>query len=283
MLATYCFSGRLRTAIHPARRQLLFLCTMRPRPEAARVPGTPARGAPPCMRATSQRAFAPAERQAASVLSEPLHPGQPMLACAQPRSGRSPLPSDCTRGNPCLLACARPRSGRSPLPSDCTWGNPCLLARNLAAGARPCRASQRAPSRNLCTRGNPCLQRVLLRDPCARLYIPCPQCVLLWDPCAWRLHAPRPRAVLQRALAHAVRQEALAPPGCAKLSILCPQCVLLRDPCAQRALAPVYDNSWPQRVIPLDPCVRLLYASCPHARSAPRDPCQKQRAPFRDS
>jgi hypothetical protein len=39
------------------------------------------------------------------------------------------------------LACARPRSGRSPLPSDCTRGNPCLLARNLAAGARPCRAS----------------------------------------------------------------------------------------------------------------------------------------------
>jgi hypothetical protein len=90
---------------------------LRPMPEAARVPGTPTRGAPPCMRATSQRAFAPAERQAASVLSEPLHPGQPMLACARPRSGRSPLPSDCTRGNPCLLA------------------------RNLAAGARPCRAS----------------------------------------------------------------------------------------------------------------------------------------------
>jgi hypothetical protein len=158
MLATYCFSGRLRTAIHPARRQLLFLCTMRPMPEAARVPGTPARGAPPCMRATSQRALAPAER---------LHPGQPMLACAQPRSGRPPLPS----------------------------------------------VKQRPPSRNLCTRGNPCLQRVLLRDPCARPYIPCPQCVLLRDPqcvvlrdpCACRLHAPRPRAVLQRALAPAVK------------------------------------------------------------------------------
>jgi hypothetical protein len=260
MLATYCFSGRLRTAIHPARRQLLFLCTIAsharssacPRDSYARRPALHARdlaaGVRPCratsserplgtsapgtthacLRATSQRALAPAER---------LHPGQPMLACAQPRSGRPPLPS----------------------------------------------VKQRAPSRNLCTRGNPCLQRVLLRDPCARLYIPCPQCVLLRDPCAWRLHAPRPRAVLQRTLAPAVRQAARAPPGCAKLSILCPQCVLLRDPCAQRSLAPVYDNSWPQRVIPLDPCVRLLYVSCPHARSAPRDPCQKQRAPFRDS
>ncbi len=48
------------------------------------------------------------------------------------------------------LACARPRSGRTPLPSDkqrafsrnlCTRDNPCLLARDLAAGTRPCRAT----------------------------------------------------------------------------------------------------------------------------------------------
>jgi hypothetical protein len=86
-----------------------------------------------CLRATSQRAPAPAERQAATALSEPLHPGQPMSAASAPpgplRETMYPMsavrapPGPAVRGPPGPL-----RMSSACTPPTC----------GLTAGARPC-------------------------------------------------------------------------------------------------------------------------------------------------